>query len=109
MALSEDHINYILDQLAGVDEVSHRKMFGGVGIFKEGKMFGMLNNKGALLMKVDDSNIQDYLDRDMLPFTHDKNKTAKMPYYEVPAEVIEHRQQLKLWAEKSIEIALKST
>ena len=108
MAVPEEYIDYIMDQLKAVGDVSPRKMFGGVGIFKQGKMFGMLNSKGAFLLKVDDSNIQDYISRGMSPFTHDKNKTSKMPYYEVPLEVIEDPEQLKDWSEKSIEIALRS-
>ena len=108
MAVTNTQIEYIMDQLAAVKGVTHRRMFGGVGIFKDGKMFGMLNNKGTYLMKVDDSNIEDYLRRGMNPFTHGKNKKAKMPYYEVPIEIIEDRNQLKVWAEKSIEVALNS-
>ena len=101
MPVPETQINYISDQMEPVGGVTFRKMFGGVGIFKEGKMFGMLNSKGTLFMKVDATNIQDYQDRDMLPFSHDKNKTAKMPYYEVPLEIIEDRNLLKVWADKS--------
>ena len=107
MAVPDEYIDYIMDQLKPVGEVSPKKMFGGVGIFMQGKMFGMLNSKGTFLLKVDDSNVQDYISRGMSPFTHDKNKTSKMPYYEVPSDVIEDPEALKIWSEKSIEIALR--
>jgi DNA transformation protein len=107
MSIPDTQISYILDQLEPAGGVSHKRMFGGVGFFKEGKMFGMLNSKGTLLLKVDESNIQDYQDRGMSPFSH-KNTAAKMPYYEVPLDIIENRQQLKQWANKSYDIALTS-
>lgn len=109
MAVSEEYINYLMEQLKPVGEINSRKMFGGVGIFKQGKMFGMLNSKNTFLLKVDESNIQDYKSRGMSPFTHEKNKNSKMPYYEVPVEVIEDTEQLKIWAEKSIKIAIPSS
>ena len=106
MSVSDPVLGYIIDQLQPVGEVIPKRMFGGVGLFKEGKMFGMLNSKGTFLLKVDKSNIEDYQARGMSPFSHNKNKTSSMPYYEVPVDVIEDRQLLKTWANKSIDIAL---
>ena len=106
MSVSDTLISYIVDQLSLVGTVKSKKMFGGVGIFKEDKMFGMLNSSGKFFLKVDETNIRDYQEKGMLPFAHDKNKTGKMPYFVVPTEVIENKEVMKEWAEKSIEIAL---
>ena len=106
MPIPDDSINFILDQLKTLDPVHPKRMFGGVGFFKEGKMFGMLNNRGTFLLKVDHTNESDYLDRDMAPFSHEKNKTSKMPYYEVPLDVLENSGELSIWADKSIKIAI---
>jgi len=106
MSVSDTLISYIVDQLSLAGTVTAKRMFGGVGIFKEGKMFEMLNSSGTFFLKVDETNIRDYQEKGMLPFSHDKNKTGKMPYFVVPTEVIENKQLLKEWAEKSIEITL---
>ena len=106
MPVPDSQINFILDQLGSLHPVSSKRMFGGVGFFKEGKMFGMLNSKGTFLMKVDQSNLSDYLDRGMPPFTM-KGK-ASMSYYQVPLDVLENQNELKLWAQKSIDIALNA-
>ena len=106
MSVSDSIISYIVDQLSLVGSVTPKRMFGGVGIFKEGKMFGMLNGNGTFFLKVNETNIGDYQEKGMLPFAHDKNKTGKMPYFVVPTEVIENKELMKEWAEKSIEIAL---
>ncbi len=105
MPVPESQINFILDQLSDLDQVSAKRMFGGVGFFKDGKMFGMLNNKGVFLLKVDDSNRLDYEEKGMAPFSHSKHKKGSMPYYEVPLEVVEDQKELGSWAGKSYNIA----
>ncbi len=107
MPVSDTQITFILDQLQKLNPVNAKRMFGGVGFFKEGKMFGMLNNVGVFLLKVDDSNRQDYLDREMPAFSHHKNKRGNMPYYEVPLDVIEDAGELVSWAQKSIDVNKK--
>ena len=73
MSVSNTLISYIVDQLSLVGLVAPKRMFGGVGIFKEGKMFGILNSIGTFFLKVDETNIRDYQEKGMLPFAHDKN------------------------------------
>lgn len=107
MSVSESQINFILDQLKPLKVVSAKRMFGGVGFFKDQKMFGMLNGEGVFLLKVDQSNLNDYTERGMAPFSHSKNKKGNMPYYEVPVEVIEDGRELCLWAHKSFDINKK--
>jgi len=104
MPVSDNQITFILDQLTPIHPVNSKRMFGGVGFFKDGKMFGMLNNVGVFLLKVDDTNRQDYLDRKMPAFSHAKNKKGNMPYFEVPLDVIEDASNLSVWAQKSIDI-----
>ena len=103
MAVPEDYITYLHDQLSDLGDILGKKMFGGYGFFHEGKMFAMFGY-GAFGLKVDDSNRQDYLDEDMEPLST-KSSSKSMPYYEVPVTVIEDRSKLKEWASKSIAIA----
>ena len=60
MAISEEFVEYVLDQFAAWDDVSARKMFGGAGLYCDGVMFGLIADDVAYL-KVDDSNRDDYL------------------------------------------------
>ena len=53
MAYSEDYLQFCLEQLSDIQEVTHKKMFGGVGFFKEGKMFAGIMY-GKLCLKVDE-------------------------------------------------------
>jgi TfoX/Sxy family transcriptional regulator of competence genes len=39
MAYSENYLNFVIDQLSEFGDFEHKKMFGGIGFFKDGKMF----------------------------------------------------------------------
>ena len=106
MAVSDDFLNYILDQLSEVEGVTSKRMFGGVGVFRDGRMFGMIAGD-TFRLKVDKHNQADYEARGMQPLFM-KNKKKGMPYWEVPADVLEDKTQLKAWAEKAYQAAMRS-
>jgi len=102
----ESFTDFLLDQFSASETVTAKKMFGGVGFFREGLMFGMIDGGGQLLFKVDESNLQDYKDHGSNPFKS-PSKKGSMPYWTVPAKVIEDRDQLNAWADKAFAVALK--
>lgn len=106
MAYSQDYLEYVLDQLSQFGDVQSKKMFGGVGLFHDGLMFGMIGGD-VFRLKVDESNIADYEVRGMQPFSSGSKKKG-MPYWEVPADVIEDPELLKGWADKSYQAAVKA-
>ena len=105
MPVSDDFLNYVVDQLSGWGAVSVRRMFGGAGLYREGKMFGLIADDVAYL-KVADSNRADYVKAGSSPFMPypKKGKTAVMSYYEIPPEILEDRVELAQWAQRSFEI-----
>ena len=107
MAFSQDYLEFILEQFSEFGEVSYKKMFGGVGFYKQEIMFGGIMG-GTLHFKVDDTTRPNYLTAGMSSFfEHEKNK-GKAKYYEVPIDVIEDRTNLALWANQAVEVAKKS-
>jgi DNA transformation protein len=106
MPVSDDFMEFCLDQLSGLGDVSARRMFGGAGLYCRGKMFGLLANDVAYL-KVDDSNRAMFEQRGSEPFRPYADKPAAMPYYEVPIEVLEDPIELLEWAGESLRIALE--
>ncbi len=101
MAINQDLANYITDQLSTFGNFESKKMFGGVGYFREGLMFGLLG-KDVFHLKVDDNNRADYEAKGMKAFMSSEKKKG-MPYYEVPPEVLEDKDELKVWAAKAYE------
>lgn len=85
----------LVEKLAGIPGISSKKMFGGHGIFHEGKMFGIVDSKGEWFLKADDS----------LKGTFEASgsqKHGKMPYYSIPEQIKDDTGQLNEWAKKSI-------
>ena len=109
MAISDEFVEYILEQLSSWGEVSVRRMFGGAGLSRSGTMFAVIADDVAYL-KVDDSNRDDFVRAGSAPFEPypDKIKTTIRTYYEIPAEVLEDPAELARWAERSWTIARKT-
>jgi DNA transformation protein len=91
----------IVSKLSSFENVSSRKMFGGHGIFQDGKMFAIINSRGEVFFKVDDTNRFEY--EKMSSDQH-----GKMPYYSVADKVLADDARLQELARLSIKIAHKA-
>ena len=105
MALNEEFKNFVLDQLQGIGEVETKRMFGGIALLIKGSAFAKIKHDKVWL-KVNNSNIADFENLGMNQYTYGENNSRKLNFYETPVDVIEDRDKLKEWVEKSIEIAL---
>ena len=103
MPLSDEFTAYVLDQLFAWREVTARKMFGGVGLYCDGLMFGLMADD-VVYLKVDDSNRQTFVDAGCGPFRPYPDKSTEMSYYEVPPDVLETPPELGEWAQRSLAI-----
>ncbi|MCB2109047.1 MAG: TfoX/Sxy family protein [Rhodobacteraceae bacterium] len=101
--------DYVLDQLKQMSGVGARAMFGGFGIYKSGTMFGLIAGD-ELYFKVDDSNRPDFEARKAKPFVYQSagRKPVSMSYWRVPDEILEDGDELKTWAMKAYDVALKA-
>lgn len=108
MAVSDDFFKYVVDQLSRWGVVSVRRMFGGAGLYRDGKMFGLIADDVAYL-KVDDSNRDDFVKAGSSPFNPypGKGRTIVMSYYEIPPDVLENPEELAGWAQRSFDIQAK--
>jgi DNA transformation protein len=105
MAVSDDYLQYVLEQLAGLGRVTPRRMFGAVGLYHEERFFGLIS-RDTLYFKVNDSNRDDYESRGMHRFRPFPDKPEwSMTYYEVPADTLEDADECMAWAQKSWSIA----
>ncbi len=104
VAVSNEFLEYVVDQLSTWGEVRAKRMFGGAGLFHQGKMFGLIADDVAYL-KVGESNRDDFDKAGSKPFQPYKNKRTTMSYCEIPSEVLEDRDELARWAEKAFLVA----
>jgi DNA transformation protein len=109
MAVTDDYLQYVLEQLAGLGRVTARRMFGAVGLYHEERFFGLIA-RDTLYFKVNDSNRGDYESRGMHRFRPFPDKPYwSMTYYEVPADTLEDADECMAWAQKSLSIAAVTT
>ena len=106
MAVSDDYLHYVLDQLAALGHIASRRMFGGVGLYHDERFFALIS-RDTLYFKVNDTNRADYESRSMGRFQPYPDKPyLSFTYYEVPADILEDREELTSWARRSIAAAL---
>ncbi|HSD60273.1 MAG TPA: TfoX/Sxy family protein [Burkholderiales bacterium] len=96
----ESFAAFVLDQLAGLDGVSARRMFGGHGLYREAVFFGIVHD-GRLYFRTDEASRADFQARGMRPFRPNPKQTLKN-YFEVPVEVIESPRRLREWALRAV-------
>jgi DNA transformation protein len=109
MAVTDDYLQYVLEQLAGLGHVTPRRMFGAVGLYHEERFFGLIAGD-TLYFKVNDSNRGEYEARGMDRFRPFPDKPYwSMTYYEVPADTLEDADECMAWARKSLSIAAVTT
>ena len=100
MAVSEEYLDYVVDQLSCIGEITVKKMFGGVGLYHNELFFGLIASD-VLYFKVDDENRPAYLNAGARPF-QPYDESSSMSYYEVPVDVLEDVDRLRTWARASV-------
>ncbi|MEM7718383.1 MAG: TfoX/Sxy family protein [Pseudomonadota bacterium] len=106
MAVSAAQIDHALELLEGVGPMTTRKMFGGLGIYADGKIFAVLMSDGVLKLKgagdmVDVLNGEGW---DRWTYTRaGSDKVTAMPYWTVPDAVLEDPQLASDWARRALD------
>lgn len=104
MPVSEQYLDYVVDQLGCIGQITAKKMFGGAGLYFDAVFFGLIAND-VLFFKVDDENRGDYEAAGSNPFKPYGDQSYSMGYYEVPVDVLEDVDQLKTWAKRAVAAA----
>lgn len=93
-----DAADAFVARVATVGEVTHRKMFGGVGIFESGTMFALVDSAGSVCLRVSPETEAAFV-------AGGSRKHGKMPYYSLPADVLSDHDALLQWTRTAIDVA----
>ena len=108
MAMKSDSFRaFVMEQLEQAGDVSCRAMFGGYGLYRAGAFFGIID-KGRLYFKVSEASRAPYTRAGMAPFRPSAKQTLAS-FYEVPADVLESREELAAWAQTATRAATTRT
>ena len=87
--------------------VSARRMFGGQGIFHEGRMFGLVFGE-RLYLKTDEESRAKFETKGLAPFEYMRSgKLMRTSYVEAPPEIYEDREEAASWARLAWEAVLR--
>ena len=98
-------VEFVCDQLADLDAILYKAMFGGYGVYEGSLFFGIVYD-GRLYFKTSDTSRERYLAWDSLPF-QPKAKQTLNSYYEVPGDLIEDAAELTALAREAIDVVLE--
>ena len=103
MAISEDFLEFLQDQLRGLGPITTRRMFSGAGIYCDGVIFALVL-RDTLHFKVDDGNRAAYEAEGMQPFTYQaRGKLVRMEaYWRVPERLLDDPDEMVLWARDAL-------
>jgi DNA transformation protein len=100
--VSEDFLGFVVEQLSLLGPVRARRMFGGAGLYSGETIFAIVADD-VLYLKVDALSRADYEREGMKPFRPYRDRATAMPYFEVPAFVLEDAVQLCDWGARAME------
>lgn len=97
-----------MESLAGFGLTQARPMFGGVGIFRDDFMFGLVVDD-VLYLKADDSTRQQFESLGQKQFSYIRQgKPCRLSYYEVPAEALDDPATMQNWASLAWAVARRA-
>lgn len=106
MSVSDDFLSYVLEQLSALRDLRPKRMFGAVGIYCDDNFFAVIDDD-ILYLKTDETTSADFESRGMRRFMPSPDKQGSMGYYEVPADVLEDRDELAAWARKAVAVSAR--
>jgi TfoX/Sxy family transcriptional regulator of competence genes len=94
--------DFVLDQLARVPALSSAPFFGGIGLRSGTSFFGMIMD-GTLYFSTGPATRAEYEKRGSKCFSYAKQgKVQKTKLFEVPADVLDDADTLRIWADRAI-------
>jgi DNA transformation protein len=101
MARRSDFVELVAEQMAFVDGLRIRAMFGGYGIYQDDRMFALIVDD-RLYFKADAATRAEFEARGLSPFTYVvRGKPVTMQYFEAPPEVFEEQASMRDWVNKA--------
>ncbi len=105
MHMKSSLVEYATAELTTLGKISNRGIFGGVGIFIEGRLLGIVYND-VLYLHTGPSNREDYEKRGMEQFKpYPKAFDLTTDHHQVPSDVLADPQQLRQWGERALRAA----
>ena len=96
------------DLFASLGEVSIKRMFGGKGIYHQGRILA-LEVGGDILLKADAHSAPEFADAGASQWIYPgKNKPVAMPYWSIPDVALDDPDEIAKWVALAWDAALRA-
>ncbi|MEM8591323.1 MAG: TfoX/Sxy family protein [Pseudomonadota bacterium] len=103
MSVSEENIAFVRDLFSAIPALTTRKMFGGLSIYSDGKIFAIIGPGGAIYLKAKGDLADDLAAEGAEKFTFEgKEKTASMGYWTLPEAALDDPEEATRWARRAL-------
>lgn len=109
MAVSEEFASHVRELLDGFLPVRTKRMFGGLGVYADDLMFGLVMGE-TLYFKVDAETLGAFEAAGSRPFTFQmKDGTSgSLKYWTLPEEAADDPEEAVRWARLGLDAALRA-
>ncbi len=108
MRVKSELASYVEEQLGFLGRISTKSIFGGIGIFVDERLLGIVMDD-KLYLHTDASNLGVYQERGMPQFKPYPNAfDLTTDHHQVPAAIVEDAAQLKHWGEQALAAAIEA-
>lgn len=99
----------ILDVFQALGPVTIRRMFGGKGIYCDGRILAIVY-QGELLLKADAETAPLFAAAGAVQWAYESKtgKQAHMPYWSIPDEALDDPEIMAVWTQRAYEAALRA-
>jgi len=98
----------IRDMFVSLGEVTIKRMFGGKGIYHQGKILA-LEFSGDILLKADAQSAAAFADAGATQWVYaGKNKPVAMPYWSIPDAALDDPDEMAKWVALAWAVALRA-
>ncbi len=99
---------WVEELLGGVGPVTLRRMFGAAGVYKDGLMFGIIDDE-VLYLRTDEQTIEAFREAGAQPFTYRARDRGEVVtgYWSLPDTAADDADEAARWARAAIEAALR--
>ncbi|AKI00339.1 regulator of competence-specific genes [Hoeflea sp. IMCC20628] len=99
----------IREMFDSLGEVTIKRMFGGKGIYHQGKILALEISAGDLLLKADAESAPEFAEAGASQWVYDgKNKPVAMPYWTIPEAALDDPDELAKWVALAWAAALRA-
>lgn len=97
-----EFVTFVTEQMAFVEDLRIRGMFGGHGMFQNDRMFALIF-QDQLYFKTITATRAAFEAKSLKPFTYlARSKWVKLQYFEAPAEVFDEVDAMRSWVGKAL-------